>query len=76
LGTGNKSSVGVLVECTSRLLLLANKEDATAVFAMASFPSKLNSISGPLRKTFTYDQGKEMARHTELSTDTSRGPGT
>jgi hypothetical protein len=36
LGTGNKSSVGVLVECTSRLLLLANMEDATAVFAMAS----------------------------------------
>jgi IS30 family transposase len=51
-------------------------EDATAVFAMASFPSKLNSISGPLRKTFTYDQGKVMTRHTELSTDTSRGPGT
>jgi IS30 family transposase len=57
-------------------LLLANMEDATAVFAMASFPSKLNSISGPLRKTFTYNQGKVMTRHTELSTDTSRGPGT
>jgi IS30 family transposase len=31
-GAGNKSSAGVLVECTSRLAPLARIEDATAAF--------------------------------------------
>ena len=44
-GAGNKSSVGVLVERTSRLVLLAKMEDATAASALAGFSAKLNSIS-------------------------------
>ena len=65
-GAGNKSSVGVLVERTSRLVLLAKMDDATAASALAGFSAKLNSIAAPLRKSFTYDQGKEMSRHVEL----------
>ena len=44
-GAGNKSSVGVLVECTSRLVLLARMDDATAASALAGFSAKLNSIA-------------------------------
>ena len=69
-GAGNKSSVGVLVERTSRFVLLAKMEDATATSALAGFSSKLNSIAAPLRKSLTYDQGKEMARHVELAAQT------
>jgi hypothetical protein len=69
-GAGNQSSVGVLVERTSRLVLLAKMEDATAASALAGFTAKLNSIAAPLRQTFTYDQGKEMTRHQELSAAT------
>ena len=69
-GAGNKSSVGVLVERTSRLVLLAKMDDATAASALAGFSAKLNSIAAPLRKSFTYDQGKEMARHVELAAQT------
>jgi IS30 family transposase len=69
-GAGNQSSVGVLVERTSRLVLLAKMEDATAASALAGFTAKLNSIAAPLRKSFTYDQGKEMTRHQELSAAT------
>ncbi len=69
-GAGNKSSVGVLVERTSRLVLLAKMDDATAASALAGFSSKLNSIAAPLRRSFTYDQGKEMARHTDLTAQT------
>jgi hypothetical protein len=36
-GARNKSSVGVLVERSSRLVLLARKEDATAASALARF---------------------------------------
>ena len=57
-GANNQSSVGVLVERTSRLVLLAKMEDATAASALAGFSGKLNSIVAPLRQSFTYDQGK------------------
>ena len=69
-GAGNKSSVGVLVERTSRLVLLARMEDATAASALAGFTAKLNAISAPLRQSLTYDQGKEMTRHADLAANT------
>jgi IS30 family transposase len=69
-GAGNKSSVGVLVERTSRLVLLAKMDDATAASALAGFTVKLNSIAEPMRHSLTYDQGKEMARHAELAART------
>lgn len=69
-GAGNKSSVGVLVERSSRLVLLARMEDATAVSALAGFTVKLNSIAAPMRHVFTYDQGKEMSRHQQLARNT------
>ncbi len=69
-GAGNQSSVGVLVERSSRLVLLARMESATASAALAGFTVKLRSIAEPLRKSLTYDQGKEMARHAELAANT------
>jgi IS30 family transposase len=69
-GAGNKSSVGVLVERTSRLVLLAKMDDATAASALAGFSAKLNSIAAPLRRTLTYDQGKELTRHKDLTART------
>jgi IS30 family transposase len=69
-GAGNKSSVGVLVERKSRLVLLARMEDATAAAALAGFTVKLNAIAAPMRQSLTYDQGKEMSRHAELAANT------
>ncbi len=69
-GAGNKSSVGVLVERTSRLVLLAHMVDATAAPALAGFTAKLNVISAPLRNSLTYDQGKEMTRLAGLPANT------
>jgi transposase, IS30 family len=69
-GAGNKSSVGVLVERTSRLVLLAKMDDATAASALAGFTGKLNSIATPMRRSLTYDQGKEMSRHAQLTAQT------
>ena len=69
-GAGNKSAVGVLVERSSRLVLLARMQDATAESALVAFTAKLQSIAAPMRQTLTYDQGKEMARHAELTAAT------
>lgn len=69
-GKGNKSAIGVLVERSSRLVLLARMPDATAESALAAFTLKLRSIAEPLRLSLTYDQGKEMMRHKELAAAT------
>jgi IS30 family transposase len=60
----------LLVERTSRLVLLARMDDATPASALAGFTAKLNSIAAPLRQSLTYDQGKEMARHADLAANT------
>ena len=70
-GAGNRSSVGVLVERTTRLVLLAKMPDATAESALAAFTAKLNQITQPLRQSLTYDQGREMACHRELARNTN-----
>src|SRR5207237_5851810 len=57
-GAGNKSAVGVLVERTSRLVLLARMEDATAAAALAGFTAKLSSIAAPMRPRLTSDRGR------------------
>ena len=70
-GAGNQSAVGVLVKHTSRLVLLACMEDATAASALAAFTAKLNAISAPQRQSPTHDLGKEITRHVELAANTS-----
>ena len=69
-GAGNKSAVGVLVERSTRLVLLCKMPDASAESALAAFTNKLRQIAEPMRQTLTYDQGKEMARHKELAAAT------
>ena len=69
-GKNNASSVGVLVERVSRLVLLARMDDATAASALKGFSEKLNSIAAPMRLSLTYDQGREMAKHRELTAQT------
>jgi IS30 family transposase len=70
-GAMNRSAIGVLVERTTRLVLLARMPDATAESALAAFTAKLNQIAAPMRQTLTYDQGREMSRHRELARDTN-----
>jgi IS30 family transposase len=69
-GAGHRSAVGVLVERSSRRVLLAKRDDATAASALAGYTQKRNSIAAPLHQSLTYDQGQEMARPAELTTQT------
>jgi transposase, IS30 family len=66
-GAGNRSSVGTLVERTSRKVVLIKLTDAKAETARDGFAAGLLAVPAPLRLTLTYDQGKEMARHKELA---------
>ena len=68
-GAGHRSAVGVLVERSSRRVLLAKRDDATAA-ALAGDTRQLNSVAEPLRPSLTYDPGQALARQAELTTQT------
>ena len=66
-GKNNASAVGTLVERTSGYLILVKMNDATATSAVEGFSAALNGMPLKLRKSMTYDQGKEMAKHAEIT---------
>ena len=67
IGTNGASAIGTLVERTSRFVVLVHMPTRKADVAASAFAGALNAIPGPLRKTLTYDQGKEMAGHAGLA---------
>ena len=72
-GQGNASAVGTLVERSTRLLMLVklpHPHPATAAHVLQAFTDKLNGITQPMRQTLTYDRGKEMAYHRQLTANT------
>lgn len=72
-GAGNASAVGTLVERNTRLLILVklpHPNPATAAHVLQAFTDKLNGIAQPMRRTLTYDRGKEMAYHQQLTANT------
>ena len=66
-GARNKSAIGTLVERTTRLVILARMEGTDATRARQGFTKKLRHVPAALRKTLTYDRGKEMAEHEQLA---------
>ena len=66
-GARNGSAVGTLVERTTRLVILARMDGTDATSAREGFAKKLRHVPASLRKTLTYDRGKEMAEHERLA---------
>lgn len=53
-----------------RYLMLVKMNDATATSAVQGFSAALNSMPLAVRKSMTYDQGREMAKHAEITQNT------
>lgn len=70
LGTLNKSAVGTLVDRHNLFLMLVKLDGRDAVSALNGFTTAFAPLDTQLRKTLTYDQGKEMAMHTKLAENT------
>lgn len=67
IGRDSKSAIGTLVERSTRyvmLLHLPNRHDAESV--RDEMIRAINKMPAQLRKTITWDQGKEMSRHLEI----------
>jgi transposase, IS30 family len=69
-GARNASAVGTLVERTTLFVTLAKMDNASADAAVSGFSSVLNRIDAQRRLSLTYDQGREMAQHAQLSAQT------
>ena len=71
LGKYKRSALGTLVERTTRytiLVPLGNQKDALSV--RKAYAEAFKTIPDEMRKTLTYDQGKEMSEHQQFTIDT------
>jgi IS30 family transposase len=66
-GRLNQSRVGTLVERTTLFVALVKLEDGSAKTTADGFASILNRFRSPMRRSLTYDQGREMAQHSSLA---------
>lgn len=71
-GAGNRSAIGTLVERRTRFLILVHLPDgrATAEAMQAGLTATLGLLPAGLRRTLTWDQGKELAQHREITEET------
>lgn len=65
-GAGNRCAVGVAVERMTGFVVLAWMADTGSVATLNGFDAALRPIPPRLRKTLTYDQGREMSAHRAL----------
>jgi IS30 family transposase len=72
MGAGNRSAIGTLVERTTRFVILLAFPDgaATADGVCQAITSALGGLPALLRRTLTWDQGKELALHQQITTST------
>lgn len=71
LGKYKQSVLGTLVERTTRYLILVplgDQKDALSV--RQSYAEAFKRVPDELKKTLTYDQGKEMSQHEQFTIDT------
>lgn len=66
-GTANHSAVGTLVDRRTLFVMLVKMDGCGAQAALEGFSTAFGPLDPTLRKTLTYDQGKEMALHAQLA---------
>jgi transposase, IS30 family len=72
MGAGNRSAIGTLVERTTRYLVLLPFADgiATTDGVRQAITDSLESVPVGLKRTLTWDQGKELAQHQQITVRT------
>ena len=71
IGKNGKSAIGTLVERTTRFVLLLHLPDGRHAEAVnTALAAKVLELPAALRRSITWDQGSELARHQQFSIDT------
>ena len=72
VGKGGRSAIGTLVERSSRYVVLLHlPRGRTAEKVRVALTRELSRLPAELRRTLTWDQGKEMADHAQFTIDTN-----
>ncbi|WP_089253016.1 IS30 family transposase [Rhodococcoides kyotonense] len=71
IGKDGKSAIGTLVERTSRLILLLHLPlDHKAPTVADAMAAKIMELPAVLRRSITWDQGREMSEHARFNVET------
>ncbi len=71
MGKGGRSAIGTLVERSSRYVMLVHLPNGrTAEAVRLELTRQVQRLPAELRRTLTWDQGKEMAEHAKFSVAT------
>ena len=71
LGSGARSQVGMLTERTTRFtILFPLPDDRSAPTVAKALAIEIRKLPQHLKRSLTWDQGKEMARHAEVTIET------
>jgi len=70
IGKGQKSAIGTIVERKSRYTLIIKLKSRKAEEIAKEFSKILNKLNPVFKKTMTYDNGIEMARHEKITQST------
>jgi transposase, IS30 family len=68
VGKDGQSAIGTLVERSTRFVMLLHLPDGTGAEAVRdAITDKIITLPAALRRSLTWDQGIELARHAELT---------
>jgi IS30 family transposase len=70
VGKDHKSAVGTLVERTTRYIIVVPLKAKDAESVRKAFEKAFKGLPEALKKTLTYDRGKEMTEHAKFTTAT------
>jgi IS30 family transposase len=71
IGKNNNSAIGTLVERSTRfVMLLYLGKDRSAEAVRVAMTEAIGTLPAALRRSITWDRGKEMAQHVRFSVDT------
>lgn len=71
MGASNRSAVGTLVERSTRFVMLLHLgDDKSAAAVREAMAAKIMELPEALRRSVTWDQGKEMVEHHRFKIDT------
>jgi IS30 family transposase len=65
-----KTCIGTLVERTTRYVMLLKLPDNTAAAVRSAMSEKILTLPAELRRSVTWDRGKEMSQHVRFTIDT------
>jgi IS30 family transposase len=71
IGKDNKTAIGTLVERSTRYVMLLDlRKGFTATHVRDAMTRTIKTLPVSLRRSITWDQGREMAYHTQFTIDT------